>query len=104
MSETSIWTYLSFCLAETVTTPSFFVLALNIGSEDVACVLAKKLLDQVAKPIPGIPDHSSLGVSIGICLFPYQGMTVSDMIHRADEAMYQVKNSGKSNFAFTVAT
>jgi len=33
-------------------------------------------------------------------LFPYPGMTVSDMINRADAAMYQVKNHGKGAFAF----
>jgi diguanylate cyclase (GGDEF)-like protein len=78
----------------------FFVLALNIGTEQAAGNLAKKLVQELAKPLPGIPENTGLGVSIGVCLFPYPGMTVSDMIHRADEAMYQVKNHGKGSFAF----
>jgi predicted signal transduction protein with EAL and GGDEF domain len=45
-----------------------------------------------------------LGASIGFCLFPYDGMTVSDLIHRADEAMYQVKNNGKGNFKMADCT
>ncbi len=76
----------------------FFVLALNIDSEEAACRLAAKLLDHLAQPIPDIPHDMSLGVSIGICVFPYEGMNVSDLIHRADAAMYQVKNSGKGYF------
>jgi diguanylate cyclase len=86
----------------------FFVLALDIDNEEAACGLATKLLDNLAQPMPGIPSDVNLGVSIGICLFPYEGMTVNDLIHRADKAMYQVKNNGKGyykladglNFAF----
>lgn len=76
----------------------FFILTLDIDNEAAARSLATKLLTQLAQPIPGIPSELNLGVSIGICLFPYDGMTVSDLMHRADEAMYQVKNSGKGNF------
>jgi len=78
----------------------FFVLALDIGSEDAARGLAQKLQDQLAAPIPGIPQNVNLGASIGLCLFPYEGMTISDLIHRADEAMYHVKNAGKGHYAF----
>lgn len=77
----------------------FFVLALDIGAEEAACILAKKLLDQFTTPIPGIPDDLSLGASIGMCVFPYEGMSVSDLIHRADAAMYHVKHTGKGDFA-----
>ncbi len=82
----------------------FFVLALDIGNEAAATGLAAKLLDQLTRPIPGIPDEVDLGASIGFCLFPYDGMTVSDLIHHADEAMYQVKNNGKGNFKMADCT
>ncbi len=75
----------------------FFVLALHIGTPEQACALAQKLLAHI-KPIPGLHASNHLDASIGICLFPYPGMSVSDLIHRADEAMYQVKNSGKGNY------
>lgn len=76
----------------------FFVLALDIDGKGAACGLATKLLEHLAQPIPGIPSDVHLGVSIGICLFPYEGMSVSDIIHRADESMYQVKNNGKGYY------
>ena len=76
----------------------FFILALEIDNETAACGLAIKLLEQLAQPISGIPNDVNLGVSIGICLFPYEDMSVSDLIHRADDAMYQVKNNGKGHF------
>ena len=78
----------------------FFILALDIGTAQAAANLADKLLQELAKPLPGIPDHIQLGVSIGLCLFPYPDMSVTDLIHRADEAMYQVKNNGKGAYAF----
>lgn len=77
----------------------FFVLAHDIGSEEVAVALAKKLLNELAKPLPGVPGDLEMGVSMGLCLFPYPGMTVSGMIHRADEAMYRVKSGSKGDFA-----
>ena len=76
----------------------FFVLALNMDSKMNAENLAQKLLEQIMLPISGIPEEMSLGASIGMCLFPYPDMTVTDLIHRADEAMYEVKNTGKGNF------
>jgi len=77
----------------------FFVLAENIGSLATAQALANKLLAELAKPLAFLPEHIQVGASIGICAFPYAGMNVSDLIHRADAAMYQVKMSGKGNFA-----
>lgn len=76
----------------------FFVLALDIENEEAAYGLAKKILEHLAEPMQSIHDDVNLGVSIGICIFPYEGMSVSDMIHRADEAMYQVKNNGKGYY------
>lgn len=78
----------------------FFILALNIENQETASYMAKKILEEISKPLPDIPIEISLSASIGICLFPYKGMTVSNIIDRADEAMYKVKSSGKKNFLF----
>jgi diguanylate cyclase (GGDEF)-like protein len=80
----------------------FFILALNIDNKETASYMANKILEEISKPMPDIPKEMSLSASIGICLFPYKGMTVSDIIDRADEAMYKVKNSGKKNFSFYI--
>lgn len=78
----------------------FFVLAENIGDMASAHALAHKLLAELAVPFDFLPEQAHMGASIGICPFPYAGMTVTDLIHRADEAMYRVKTSGKGRFAF----
>jgi diguanylate cyclase (GGDEF)-like protein len=77
----------------------FFVLALDIGNAAAAGELAQTLLDQFSAPLAGLPTHLQPSVSIGMCLFPYEGMTISHMMQRADEAMYRVKSSGKGRFA-----
>lgn len=77
----------------------FFVLALDIGGAVAAAELAQTLLNQFSAPLAGIPAHLQPGASIGMCLFPYEGMTISHMMQRADEAMYRVKSSGKGHFA-----
>ena len=38
-------------------------------------------------------------VAIRPRLFPYEGMTVTDVIDRADEALHRVKSSGKGNYS-----
>ncbi|GAA5179704.1 hypothetical protein GCM10025771_22410 [Niveibacterium umoris] len=77
----------------------FFVIARDIDNEAAAKVLAVKLLDQISAPLQSIAPGLHTGASIGLCLFPYDGMTVADMIHRADVAMYTVKTSGKGSYA-----
>ena len=79
----------------------FFILAFNIDNKETASYMAQKILEEIRKPIEHIPDEISLSASIGICLFPYEGMTVSGIIDRADKAMYKVKNMGKENFLFS---
>lgn len=58
----------------------FFILALNIENEKSASNMANKILAEISKPLPGIPIDISLSASIGICLFPYKGMTISGII------------------------
>jgi hypothetical protein len=36
-------------------------------------------------------------VATRLCLFPYEGMTATDVIHGVDETMYRVKSSGMGN-------
>ena len=78
----------------------FFVLALDAEDEHTASAIACKLLEILGRPVPDIPQGLELGASIGICLFPYPGMSATDIIHRADQAMYTVKCGGKNGYSF----
>lgn len=39
-------------------------------------------------------------MSVGIAVFPNNGLTVSELIKNADIAMYNAKNSGKNSYRF----
>jgi len=74
----------------------FFVIVYGIDSVAEARAFGDKLIASISDPLPGVPAELAISASIGICLFPYQGMTVADTIRRADEAMYKAKTGGKS--------
>ena len=78
----------------------FCILVLNISNKKILTNMAKKILVQLSKPISYIPEDLPLSASIGICLFPYENVSTADIIQKADEAMYRVKDSGKGNFYF----
>ncbi|WP_104204972.1 GGDEF domain-containing protein [Billgrantia saliphila] len=76
----------------------FFVLARDLASERDVHRLADKLLASLRSPLSDVPEPLALRASIGVCLFPYPGMNVADMIQRADMAMYRVKMAGKDGY------
>lgn len=80
----------------------FFLLVHDIGSCDSAAHLAEKLISLIEQPVPGLPDDQALSASIGICLFPCDGVpaTPEAIIRCADLAMYQAKAEGKRRFCF----
>ncbi|MCP4335098.1 MAG: diguanylate cyclase [Gammaproteobacteria bacterium] len=43
---------------------------------------------------------SSVSASIGISLYPKNGVTAEELIRSADHAVYQVKHTGKNNLGF----
>jgi diguanylate cyclase (GGDEF)-like protein len=76
----------------------FFVLAQDIKNEELAQIFGGKLLNQIDLPyiIDNEPLSHALSASIGICLFPYPGVTALEVIAKADRAMYEVKLTDKS--------
>lgn len=71
--------------------------------EDVALrarAVAEKVLDNLGQPfsIAGNEQHSA--ASIGVALFQGHRDTVSDLLKRADLAMYQAKGAGRNTVRF----
>ncbi|MGD0472144.1 MAG: EAL domain-containing protein [Candidatus Velthaea sp.] len=60
--------------------------------------LATRLLHAVNEPIEIDGTSVSIGVSIGISLYPSDGTTVTELIRKADSAMYAAKQSGRNLF------
>ena len=65
----------------------------RLSSIDDASAVARKLLLSMQEPFP-IRGHTvSIGVSIGIALYPQHGEDIDTLMQRADAAMYYAKNN-----------
>jgi diguanylate cyclase len=80
----------------------FFVLCQGIGGTTEAKQQALRLLNAIEKisSMGTVTDHA-LSASIGICMLPYSGNTVTDIVKRADKAMYKAKKSGGQKYVLS---
>ncbi len=70
-----------------------------------AVVLAERLTTCLETPfLLDNGDTHRLGVSVGISLYPQHGKQAEELIHCADLAMFQAKQSGGNRFRFYRAT
>ena len=74
-----------------------------IGTEQVAFV-AKRIQNVLSKPFLIGGRQLKIGVSIGIAVYPANGLTANDLLSHADTAMYHAKKSGGNRHAFYRAT
>ncbi len=61
-------------------------------------IVAQHVVDRISQPFHIDTLELSLTPSIGISYYPQHADTVSSLIHTADLAMYQAKQSGRANF------
>lgn len=67
-----------------------------LGAEQVA----KKLLEVILKPYYMETNEFSMTVSIGIALYPLDGLDFETLSKNADTAMYQAKAKGRNQYCF----
>ena len=76
----------------------FVLLLPEVESERRAVEVAEKIRDRLAKPYD-IDGHSiALTATVGVAVYPTDGIDQVDLIEHADAAMYRAKNA-KGNFA-----
>ncbi|WP_166267893.1 diguanylate cyclase domain-containing protein [Marinobacter caseinilyticus] len=80
----------------------FIVLLDNIGHWEDAIMVAKKVLDCFSPPF--VVDGITLQVksSLGIAIYPDHGEDSKQLIRFADEAMYEAKRRGGSQYSLTL--
>jgi len=76
----------------------FIVLLPEIDSMAAAIQVAERLLAAISTPFSINGHELSVGASIGISLYPDDGKTAAELIHGADIAMYQAKQSGRNRY------
>jgi diguanylate cyclase (GGDEF)-like protein/PAS domain S-box-containing protein len=67
---------------------------------DSVSAVAVRLVDSLQQPyqLNGITAHS--GASVGVALFPEDGLDAATLLRHADMAMYAAKREGRNNFQF----
>jgi diguanylate cyclase (GGDEF)-like protein len=80
-----------------------FAVLVGGAGEAESMALALTLRDALSRPYPlhGLTVETS--ASIGIALFPEQGRSLSDLMRRADMAMYTAKSTGAGAHVFRTA-
>lgn len=78
----------------------FIVLAADIDDPRTAATVAEKLIAACRRSIDIQGAECRVGVSIGIALFPNDGLNSEELLRKSDEALYRVKRSGKNQYAF----
>ena len=85
----------------------FAVIIRDTQSIQAAVDVAKCFSESMEIPFQIEGSSLQVGTSIGVCRFPEDGITVDELLRKADVAMYQAKNSGKGRilcFDQTIAT
>jgi diguanylate cyclase (GGDEF)-like protein/PAS domain S-box-containing protein len=78
----------------------FIVLLSEVDPPEDTAVAARRLLKETAKEY-SIEGHSlHVTVSIGVSVYPDDGLDAETLIKNADTAMYQVKENGRRGFQF----
>jgi len=77
-----------------------FVLLLHEANGEGAEICARRVLEELSAPFSLDGMHFTVTASIGIALYPEDGISMADLIKNADSAMYHVKERGRSDFRF----
>jgi diguanylate cyclase (GGDEF)-like protein/PAS domain S-box-containing protein len=70
------------------------------SAEQGVNILADKVIRELTAPFNIAGNHIKIGTSLGISIFPDDGDTVSELMEKADAAMYQAKVDGGSAFRY----
>jgi len=66
-------------------------------------LMAEHLLQSMREPFDTVNGRYYLGVSVGVALYPHDGISGSDLLRSADAAMYRAKQNGRNRAQFYTA-
>lgn len=72
-----------------------------LSSREEAMTIAQKILEVLRTPFMIDQFALHISASIGISLFPTDGMDMEVLMHAADSAMYRAKKNGRDNYKFS---
>ncbi len=78
----------------------FICICARVAVAEDASIVARKIIAALTEPFCIKGGECSIGVSIGISLYPMDGDQGETLVNKADSAMYRVKESGKGGYAY----
>ena len=77
----------------------FVIIVREISSTDNIEMIAQKLLPEINRAYLVKQQEIFTSASIGIAIYPDDGVKVAELMRNADVAMYRAKSMGKNNYA-----
>ena len=77
-----------------------FVLLIDPGEPEDAAMLAQRLVENIRLPYVLGRQTVHVSASIGIAIFPENGLTEHELMVNADAAMYHAKEQGRDGYCF----
>ena len=78
----------------------FVIILSSLPQVKIAERIASSIINQVSQTLEIDGISVKVGASIGISLYPEDGITPEEMIREADRAMYRIKEQGKNSYGF----
>jgi diguanylate cyclase (GGDEF)-like protein/PAS domain S-box-containing protein len=78
----------------------FVIVLPEINQQTDAALIAKKIIEGLSSTIYAQGYQLNITASIGIALYPFDGMDASELMKRADMALYVAKEAGRNQFYF----
>jgi diguanylate cyclase (GGDEF)-like protein len=72
-----------------------FVVLLFRANRSAADIVSDRIQSHLQKPVEFQSDLLQVQASIGIACFPQDGQTLRDLLHHADQEMYQYKQASR---------
>ncbi len=78
----------------------FTVMLNSISKNDDVIRVAQLIVETLSEPFFLKGKEANIGASIGIAVFPDDGVEQTTLMNNADSAMYQAKQSGRNQYCF----
>jgi diguanylate cyclase (GGDEF)-like protein/PAS domain S-box-containing protein len=76
----------------------FVVILSDIKHPGSVALVANRLIREISKPYKLLEHQAKIGASIGIAMYPVDGVEIEILLDSADAAMYTAKKTGRGRF------
>jgi diguanylate cyclase (GGDEF)-like protein len=82
----------------------FTIILEGVASENCIVVVAKRIAESISGGFELKGRSVTVGVSIGITMYPHDDSNIDELLKHADSAMYHAKQQGGNRFHFHEAS